>query len=376
MNARLSSFLNASRWIAAFLVMIGHVRHLALVEYRDATVRTPIVKGVYFITGFGHEAVMVFFVISGYLVGGFAITRYHQKGFSLSTYVLHRFSRIYTVLVPALAVGGLLDLIGVSLFNESGLYTVSGKFSTASLNFSIARNLSLTTFLANIAMLEGIATARLGSNAPLWSLVYEWWYYVMFAAAMVGLTTNKAGIKIFAAIAFAALAVMLPNALLAWGVMWLVGVGTAVYAETRRRTPAPWLGLVVLMAALVASRLSHSSEATDADAGWVSWTRDFGVAVAFAFAILGCKRGTKSLPFTRVHEVLADFSYTLYLTHFPMFIFVMAAFRDFLGIGFLQQPSMIAYGYVSIICVIVVIYAWLFSRLTEAKTGRVRKAIF
>lgn len=375
MNDRLSSFLNASRWIAAFLVMIGHVRHLALVEYKDAIHRTPLVKAVYFITGFGHEAVMVFFVISGYLVGGLTITRYRNRGFDLGNYASHRASRIYTVLVPALLVGGLLDLVGIAYFNGSGLYTTAGKFSTASLNFSIADNLNATTLLANIAMLEGIVATRLGSNAPLWSLVYEWWYYVMFAAAMVLFTAKTAGPRVGSAIVLVAAAVLLPNALLLWGIMWLVGIGTAIYAETKHWTPPSWSGFVVLAGVLIASRLSHSSEATDAKGGWLSWSRDFSVAVAFAFAMLACKRATKPLPLKRSHHALADFSYTLYLTHFPMFVFIMAATRELVGVPFLQQPTMIAYAYLALICLALVIYAWAFSRLTEAKTVQVRKTL-
>jgi peptidoglycan/LPS O-acetylase OafA/YrhL len=373
MNARLSSFLNASRWIAAFLVMIGHVRHLALADYRDVLVKTPLAKAAYFVTGLGHEAVMVFFVISGYLVGGLSITRYRKRGFDLENYTIHRTSRIYTVLIPALLMGGLLDWVGVAFLNNSGLYTAAAKYSAASLNFSIASNLNVSTLLANLAMFEGVAAERLGSNAPLWSLVYEWWYYVMFAAAITIITSANAVLRIISGICFLALAFLLPHALIFWGAMWLVGVVTALYAETKMWSVPAWLGLLVFGLALTASRLSHSSETTDALAGWGAWGRDFGLAVAFAFVTLTFNKAEKPLPFARGHEALANFSYTLYLVHFPLFIFLMAASRDLLGVPFLQQPGLGAYLYVAVISAAAVLYAWLFSLLTEAHTGDVRR---
>lgn len=375
MNERLSSFLNASRWMAAAIVMIAHVRHLILVDYREVVDRNPLVKAFYFLTGMGHEAVMIFFVVSGYLVGGLAIIRYQKRGFDVVDYAVNRTSRIYTVLIPALLLGGLLDLIGFEFFNRSGLYTGSAPHAAASIDFAIANNLNLPTLLANLVMLEGITSERLGSNGPLWSLVYEWWYYVIFAAAMTLVVRKQLLARILSGSILIVLALLLPRALLFWGVMWLVGVGAALYGETRLWKAPGWLGLLVFGLALTASRLSHSSEASGGADDWVAWARDFGLAVSFAFLVIAFRKDGKPVPFAPSHEALANFSYTLYLVHFPMLLFGVALLHDLIGVPFIQQPGWSGYIYFTGLSVMAFAAAWLLSLIAEANTGRVRQGL-
>ena len=68
--------LDFIRWSAAMLVVVAHARHLLFVDYYLLVYKDPTFlhsisnKLFYFITGLGHEAVVLFFVLSGYLVGG------------------------------------------------------------------------------------------------------------------------------------------------------------------------------------------------------------------------------------------------------------------------------------------------------------------
>ena len=56
-----------------------HARSLVFVDYGELQSPGLWAKGFYFLTGFGHEAVMVFFVISGYLVGGKVWSLYRER---------------------------------------------------------------------------------------------------------------------------------------------------------------------------------------------------------------------------------------------------------------------------------------------------------
>ncbi|MES2091144.1 MAG: acyltransferase family protein [Pseudomonadota bacterium] len=188
MNINLRSFIDASRWLAAFFVVVGHVRHLILIDFKEVEDKALLYKAVYFLTGLGHEAVVVFFVISGFLVGGLTWERWRAHGVKLQPYFSARASRIYTVLVPALLVGLLLDLVGLHWFNKSELYTNSLQYHTISLNSTISAAMDLPTFFGNLFMMQGILTGNLGSNAPLWSLANEWWYYCIFALVGAALT--------------------------------------------------------------------------------------------------------------------------------------------------------------------------------------------
>ena len=59
-NAKLSSALDFLRWFSAFLVLIGHVRAMLFVPYDQAVAPNILVKAFYLLTGFGHQAVMIF----------------------------------------------------------------------------------------------------------------------------------------------------------------------------------------------------------------------------------------------------------------------------------------------------------------------------
>ena len=170
MNERTSDFINVSRWLAAFVVVASHVRQIVFCDYADIVSPTLLHKVFYFVALLGHEAVMVFFVLSGYLIGGTAILRL-QRGFDLRDYAAHRTARIYSAFLPALVIFGLLDLLGAKLFGAIGLYTKA--LGVASLGHIPAEHLSPATVLGNAIMLQAIAVSPLGSNGPLWSLANE-----------------------------------------------------------------------------------------------------------------------------------------------------------------------------------------------------------
>jgi peptidoglycan/LPS O-acetylase OafA/YrhL len=64
-----SVYLDALRGIAALLVAFGHVRLMLITDARDLKHLTLLAKFFYFITNLGSSAVMIFFVLSGFLVG-------------------------------------------------------------------------------------------------------------------------------------------------------------------------------------------------------------------------------------------------------------------------------------------------------------------
>lgn len=76
MNKEFSAFWDMSRWVAAFMVLIAHVRHYVLADYGEIEHPDFFIKVAYFFTDLGHERVMVFFVISGFLVGGMTWRRW------------------------------------------------------------------------------------------------------------------------------------------------------------------------------------------------------------------------------------------------------------------------------------------------------------
>src|SRR5260370_239799 len=80
MKENVSTFTDISRWIAALLVVANHARSLILVDFGEVQNKTVFSKTLYVATGLGHEAVVIFFVISGFLVGGLTLDRWKSRG--------------------------------------------------------------------------------------------------------------------------------------------------------------------------------------------------------------------------------------------------------------------------------------------------------
>jgi peptidoglycan/LPS O-acetylase OafA/YrhL len=100
-----------------------------------------------------------------------------------------------------------------------------------------------------------------------------------------------------------------------------------------------------------------------------------GVSLAFAALILAFHTKGGPLPFSALHKRLASFSYTLYLVHFPMLVFLVAGLHDLIGLRFDEQPSVSSLAYLATVTIFLIGYAWLVSLATEAKTRNVRELL-
>lgn len=373
MNSSTSYFLNASRWIAAFLVLTSHIKGLILVDYPLVENKSTALQALYSVTGLGHEAVVVFFVISGFLVGGLGWDKWQQKGFALSEFAVARISRIYTVLIPTLILGVALDSIGLKSFNQSGLYTHAADFHTGSIGNAVGV-IEWTTVLGNLLMLQNISVSVAGSNGPLWSLANEWWYYCIFAG--FGATFYSYGIRRVAfAIGTLATLYALPFELTLWGLVWVIGILAFAWNKSSIWKPAPLLGIGLALIALLASRLSHGIAVSGASPLIVGILKDLALATCFMVALVSSSRLSKKLPSRRLNQNLADFSFTTYLLHFPLMLFLVAVGFQLLGLRFRVQPDAFGLSYLAALVLLVSILCYLMSLLTERHTGYFRKKL-
>ena len=127
-------WLDALRFVAAFMVLFSHTRNDYFMAYGDLPAsQHGFVTFVFYTLGrLGHEAVVVFFVLSGFLVGGRCFERIQNGTMNVKSYLIDRFSRIYPPLITAIifyyvtclfiptehwewgkAIGNLLNLQGV-----------------------------------------------------------------------------------------------------------------------------------------------------------------------------------------------------------------------------------------------------------------------
>jgi len=157
--------------------MWGHLRGLFFLDYPRLRNPGSLTKILYAATGFGHQAVMVFFVLSGFFISSAIFKRYIQGNWAWKDYAIDRLVRLYVVLVPGLMLGAMWDSLGRFLFAATGLYTNPlQKFGIDSVQHALTK----LTFMGNMFFLQDIYCPSFGSNGPLWSLSNEFWYYVLF----------------------------------------------------------------------------------------------------------------------------------------------------------------------------------------------------
>lgn len=369
MNKGFSSVLNASRWIAAMLVMISHVRHIVLADYKDVQNPNLLIKAFYFFTGFGTEAVVVFFVVSGLLVGGLTLEKWRRiEGPQMADYFIHRVSRIFIVAIPAILFGVLVDFIGINNFDNAQIYSNSAQYNTVSMNSVIKNQIDLGTILGNIGMLQNIFVSVVGSNGPLWSLAFEWWFYCLWAFSLGAFFYSGAG-RIFSVVLVIAMISALPFELLVSMLLWLLGIVVFFYGRSSLPKPHPLVGLTIFLVVISYARLSHNQNNTLAQESFsVKFLRDFELGLAYSIALVSLYQLERPLWFEWMHVKLASFSYSLYIVHFPMMVLIVACLKDIIGVGFLQQPCTDAYLYFSTLVIVLYIYAFIFSLATEIHT--------
>ena len=124
---------------------------------------------------------MIFFALSGFLVGGKALSDILRRRFSWSRYLLRRLTRLWIVIVPTLLLTLLFDKIGIALTHGVGY---DGRYSAlyaSGVSASSPIDHSLLTFLGNLAFLQTIYFPIFGSNYPMWSLANEFWYCTSYS---------------------------------------------------------------------------------------------------------------------------------------------------------------------------------------------------
>jgi peptidoglycan/LPS O-acetylase OafA/YrhL len=225
-------------------------------------------------------------------------------------------------------------------------------------------------------MLQHFRVPASGSNTPLWTISAEFWFYFLFGLAAVLLlhrSVRKRGAAIaVGAVVFAILGAAFPYLL----GLWLIGIGVTLIG--RSRLERPLLALILFVAVLVAARIMHDKVSA---LMWGQTVRDYGVALSFAYLLYSMRSARSALlaRFAGFNRFMADFSYSLYLIHFPLLIFLSSlAFASgyFPGVAIGYRPTD-PEGLILYVLMLVTVYlaAWSFSLLTERQTARVRRLL-
>jgi len=301
MGKALSLYLNLMRALAALAVYLFHAQHFS-------KLRVPVIGNL------GNEAVIVFFVLSGLLITGSAL---RQK--ALGLFLQARLARLWSVALPALGLTMVADLFGQYLSLAS--YYPMMPYSP----FKWIASLGINALFLNQVWDLNIFP---GTNGVFWSLSYEFWYYVIFAAFFYFRgKTQIVAVACSLLIAGPSIVIGLP--------IWALGAVT--YLAVKRIKPHSmqgwgwglWLGSFLIMllwgSADLDMRLAAAFPDLMENAKWPVdfWPASYLIGIITAANIYGFAhvghRFTGILDkASPVISFGADISFGLYLFHYPL----------------------------------------------------------
>lgn len=372
-SVRENEAINVVRAAAALLFAANHLRQLFFQDYAQ-TAHSPIKALVYAPLSLGPESVIVFFVLSGYWVGGGALRSIALRRFSWRNYMVNRLTRLWLVLIPALFLTLVLDKAGAALMSDAGVYSDPSQYVVLPSNPSH----SVLTFLGNLASLEGLHVPVYGYNAPLWSVSYEVLCYGIFPAAVLAFSRGTGRrAKVFSGVVLVAAVAIGGAPAMALFMTWLLGAAVAwqrpriIQLLGRCRPRHLALARGVAAAATVAMMLAARRVVG------VGLAEGLLIAVPTT-ALLGLLtvdldwRGWAGRALARSAR-LAHSSYSLFAIHVPVLVFVAAALVPDSNQRWNMDVAHAAAGLAILVGVVIV--AVFFAYATEMRIGVVRRRI-
>ncbi|UUZ87064.1 acyltransferase [Paenibacillus sp. P26] len=299
-----------------------------------------------------------FFVLSGFFISASVLKLIIRGEWSWKRYLTNRIVRLWIVLLPALLLIYIWNIFSIALYGDQ----------------AIVGEMSWETLLTNIFFLQGLRGfpfIPFGHNEPLWSLSYEFWYYILFPCIVLVLSSKKILNKLIYGILAIIIGIMLGKNGMLLFLVWLLG--TVVLLLPRINIPKNSILKIGLLIAPIlmffAAMVLSGREKTFLINFIVGLTFS---AIVYTFIIFyNGKYLTKNSLFGRISLILAGFSYTLYLTHYPVNNFI----KSFIGERYLLQPTVANIGLFILTLILIISYAWLISIVTEAKTDKVRSLV-
>jgi peptidoglycan/LPS O-acetylase OafA/YrhL len=291
------TILESLRGFASIYVAIGHL----LLSYKHL----PKVVDLFF--RFGQEAVIIFFILSGFVIF-YSYSR--SKDNALGSYFIKRFRRIYFPLICALIVS---------------IVFVSHNFTEKEL-------------IGNLLMLQDFGSAKPGNivnaflgNLPLWSLSYEWVFYLIFPFIFPVIKTNKNRVHVVGIFSLVNLVVyiLFPNHIflvLSYFLIWWTGLELGEYFlgdwdKSSIKKLLFYYALFLLTLTINCAFYYKHNKAVQIGFYPYLLLRHFGFAFVCLLLTVYSTATTKSLlSVLKPFSYIAPISYGIYILHYPLWV--------------------------------------------------------
>jgi len=319
------------------MVVIGHF----LTKYQPALNTSSFTLG----STLGGVAVLLFFVLSGLLICYSLLNKIENKQYRFRNFLVDRFSRIYSGLVPALLLTSIFVLL-IYFVNHvyfDSLCTMQSTPSLLNLGMTLGMLDRFPASLFGLTLPIPIVTP-FGFNGILWTLVVEWWVYMIFGWFVLGSLgfvgkreKNRPYWVLFFAVAalLSLILITLFQEYSSFIIVWFVGAlmmlpisnsgFTGKLSSSYARKVLVGLLLVFLVTTLLDlySIYAWSHQYYDVLLGLL-----LSICIFLGVLLLNGKNSDRASKlilnkdFVKTASIGAGFSYTLFLTHYPIVIFL------------------------------------------------------
>ncbi|MCC5662976.1 acyltransferase [Nostoc sp. CHAB 5784] len=370
-NFRWSIHLDLLRGLASLLVFLGHMRLLLFIEYSEISNPSFLIKRLNSLTVLGHQSVMIFFVLSGFFISSSVIRRIQQKQWSWVNYLVERLTRLYIVLIPALLLSSFWDSLGIKIFGTGQDSFYGEKFHNGHLaTYKILENFTFQNALGTLAFVQTIFVDLFGSNKAVWSLAYEFWYYILFPSIILFFCIKSLKARVFHAFLASGILLMIGSEIRIYFLVWLMGALVSICHPSKYLKNKNILNLLIILSililciALISERFISSPKIADFLIG-------ISTAVMIYLLVNSRSQITQEGAYEKFSKGLAGCSYTLYLVHMPILCFIRACVIG----DHPWEPDILHLLLALIIVLFVFLYAVVIAHFTEAKTDKFRKLI-
>lgn len=352
-------FFDFARGIAAQAVVLGHALNIFL-------------PGIFMVPGqrvfyMQSFAVIIFFVLSGFLITSAVMKKKDRPDFSFGSYLIDRVARVVYPLIPALVLIAVFDFLVFQGSTKLPFIRIDLSPQTVAGNFFLLFNHPVLQELAPRLGVPWLRFGPVGTGAPLWSVVAEWWIYVAFGLlAFVAIRRIRLGFMGSLVLVFS---LAVPVGYMAKGgfesLAWIIGMVYALSNTQMKKLPVLFHAWVTVLATTgFLASLYYTSQNLHA----ASCIGLASVAFCHLYYLVGGR--TKTVPedrpggsgntggaanllgriYTKGSLFLSSFSYSLYLLHFSLITYMWQFLHDHLSAWQLIPLSIllsnvVAYGY-------------------------------
>lgn len=310
--------LNFIRALSGFVVILSHFFQIFVMPVSGRTITTN------FFIGLSEYAVLTFFVLSGFLIALSINRNIEEYGyFEWREYIISRVARIYPALIASVLLCyflyGILILLNIS--GAGSLNYASDIYPATRSEFYISIVEVVFTLVQTYAFGPG---GYMTINGPLWSLGYEVGFYLLAGLIITSMFGRGFLCKILSTICIV-LVVVISFLYGKWlfygyGTIWVLGVMLYIWTSRKESFSNSYYSVMTLLVGGAVLFLSYIK----LDGRFIH-----DLLSSFIVTIVLLQTMKLKHPISFAISTYANSTYSLYLFHFPLMIFIYALLRKY-----------------------------------------------